>query len=174
LTPEHRTQVHNDFVAGVCKFLVSVSPPGSRFDIKETCLMGERAATVETRDDLIRYDILLIHVYKDVGTHYYCECKTRNECSSTVTNDLKRHLRIFLHKAYKTIDSAKSRYGDNYGFLFISDMPFEMADSNITFRYLKETLSDIPSLDEDKLNSMTARVRIFILSDWFIGLYGGV
>jgi len=133
--------------------------------------MGERAATVEIGDDLIRYDILLIHVCGEVGTHYYCECKTRKECSSTTTSDLKRHLKIFLHKAYQTIDSAEPRYGENYGFLFISDVPFEIADDNITFSYLKEVLSDIHSLDEDKLNSMTTRVKIFILSDWFIGLF---
>lgn len=133
--------------------------------------MGERAATVETKDDVIYFDILLIHFQKNIGTHYYCECKTRKDCSNSVTCDLKRHLSIFLHKAYQTIDSARSRYGDKYGFLFVSDMPFEMADSNITFSYLKETLSDIPSLDENKLNDITTRVRIFILSDWFVGLY---
>lgn len=171
MAPEHRGQVHNNFVIGVCDFLVGVSSSRNRFDVKETCLEGERAATVENEGQIIHFDILLIHVRDNIRTHYYCECKTRKECSSSTESDLKRHLKIFLHKAYQTIDSAESRYGENYGFLFISDVPFGMADSNLAFSYLKEALKDIPSLNENRLNDMSTRVKIIILSDWFVGLF---
>ena len=167
---EVRSQVHNNFVLGICSLLVGLSSERNKFDIKETCLEGERAATVENEDQVIHFDILLIHEYEKVRTHYYCECKTRKEYSSRIISDLKRHLKIFLNKAYRTIDFAESRYGKNYGFLFISDVPF-MSDNNLTFSYLKDVLGDIPSLDDNKVNRISTRIRILTLSDWFVGLF---
>lgn len=172
LAPEHRTQVHNDFVSGICDLLVAISSSRNRFDITETCLEGgERAATVEVGDHLVNFDILLIHVAGNVRTHYYCECKTRRECSGRTDSDLKRHLKIFLRKAYQTMDSAQSRYGENYGFLFISDVPFGVADGNVNFSYVKEALTDISTLDENKLNHIVGKVRILLFSDWFVGIF---
>jgi hypothetical protein len=173
--PESRTVIHNAFVMGVCNLLTSSNPPTGKFDIKESCCMeGEGVATVEVGSEVISFDILLLHIKNGSvksSIHYFCECKTRKECSSQVNSDLKHQLGKFLHDAYNTIDYAAHRHRDNYGFLFISDTPFGMGDNDLTFAYLKKILSDIPLLDEEKLNKIMTKTHIMILSEWFIGHY---
>lgn len=171
MSPEHRTVVHNNFVKGICNLLVGISTDRQKFEIAESVLEGDKAASVPVGNEFVYYDIQFTHTYGNKRIHYYCECKTRKEYSSQVTSDLKRHFKEFVRRAYKTIDWAESRYPDKYGFLFISDVPFEIWDNTIVFSYLKEVLQGVTSLNENKVSGLTSKVRILVLPDWFISLF---
>jgi hypothetical protein len=103
--------------------------------------------------------------------HYCVECKTRRDSNSQTAADLKRHLKVFIQKAYKTMDHLESRYGDNYGYIFISDVPFGIWGDNITFNFLKEALKDISECDNNKIAKLASKLKIMIFADWFIDLF---
>ena len=168
---EYPTEVHNRFVAAVCNIFYGISSKKNAFTISETCKDGPASATIISGSDPVRFDILMIHKVEDERIHYCVECKTRSECSTSTSSDLKRHLDIFLQKAYKCIDSLESRYGENYGFMFISDVPFEVWDNHVNLEYVQSAIGNEPPPDNNKISRLHPKVKILIFSDWFADLF---
>ena len=100
-------------------------------------MRGAEAATIPCGMELVHFDVLMVDETRHNRIHYCIECKTRRDNDSQTASDLKRHLRAFIKKAYKTMDHMESRYGNNYGFIFVSDVPFGIWNDNINFDFLK-------------------------------------
>lgn len=171
MSPESLTETHNRYVEKVCGIFLGISSPKHRFAVDETCLTSPTTATIPHETGLVRFDIFLIHETGGRTIHYCIECKTRSECSPSTSSNLKGHLKIFLEKAYKTVDWLDSRYRGDYGYMFISDVPFGVWDSHITFDYIKEALDNSPSPDSNRITKLTSKVKIMVFSDWFAGLF---
>lgn len=168
---EYLTEIHRKFINGVCNLFTGVSSINHGFSIEQTCLEGSEAATIPCGLELVHFDILMVEETGHNRIHYCVECKTRRESGSQTASDLKRHLKIFIKKAYKTMDHMESRYGNNYGFIFVSDVPFGMWNDNINFDFLKEALNDIDPLDNTKITKLTSKIQILIFADWFIDIF---
>ena len=151
-----------------------ISSKRNEFTITEDCTDGQESATIPDLSDLmhpIHHDILLIHEFNGIRKHYCVECKTRKECGPNTSTDLKRQLKTFIQKAYKSADHLQARYGDNYGFMFISDVPFEVWDNHINHTFITEALKGMPNPDQDKISRLAPKIRIMVFSDWFAALF---
>lgn len=145
------------------------------FSIEQTCTEGPNSATIPCGTEQVHFDILLVEDIRNHRIHHCVECKTRKDSDSHTANDLKRHLRGFIKKAYKTIDHLETRYSEranaDYGFIFISDVPFGVWNNEINFDFLKEALDDIPTPDTTKITKLASKLRIMIFADWFIDIF---
>lgn len=171
MPPEALTEVHNRYVEKVCSIFVGVSSAKHRFTVDETCIVSRTCATIPHETGLVHFDIFLIHDIGERSIHYCVECKTRSECSPSTASDLKRHLKIFLQKAYKTVNWLDSRYVGDYGYMFISDVPFGVWDNHLTFNYIRNALDNSPAPDSDRITKLTSKVKIMVFSDWFADLF---
>ena len=171
MSPESLTEAHNRYVEKVCGIFVAISSPRHRFAVHETCLTSRTSATIPHGNDLVHFDIFLIHETGERTIHYCVECKTRSECSPSTSRNLKRHLKIFLQKAYKTVDWLDSRYVGDYGYMFISEVPFGVWDNHLTFDYIRNALVNSPAPDSNRITKLTSKVRIMVFSGWFANLF---
>jgi hypothetical protein len=172
LPGEQPTEIHNRFVDAVCNIFAGISSKKNFFTITETCTDGPESATIPSGADHIRFDILMINKNENGRRIHYCvECKTRSECGTATTNDLKRHLDIFLQKAYQSMDWLETKYVGSYGFLFISDVPFEVWDNHVNLEYVQRALRNETAPDNNKISKLHPKVKIMVFSDWFADLF---
>jgi hypothetical protein len=59
----------------------------------------------------------------------------------------------------------------DYGFIFISDVPFGIWNDEINFDFLKEALDDTSTLDTTKITKLASRLKIMIFADWFVDIF---
>jgi len=175
LPSEYLTEVHDQFVNGIGNLLVGVSSKDHSFSIEQTCLEGRNSATVPFGSEQIHFDILIVEETGNRRIHYCVECKTRRDSDSQTASELKQHLKEFIKKAYKTIDHLEGRYDErvraDYGFIFISDVPFGVWNTDIDFDFLKEALVDLGTLDNCKITKLTSKLKVMVFADWFIDLF---
>ena len=171
MSPESLTETHNRYVEKVCSIFVRIASPKHRFAVQETCLTSPTSATIPHGTDVVHFDIFLIHETGGRTIHYCVECKTRSECSPSTSSDLKSHLKIFLQKAYNTVDWLDSRYPGDYGYMFISKVPFGVSDDNLTFDYIRNALDGSTTPDSNRITKLISKVRIMVFSEWYANLF---
>ena len=154
---------------------MGVSSINRKFTIEQTCDEGENSATIPFGTEQVHFDILLLEDTGNRKIHHCVECKTRKDSGCQTASDLKRHLKEFIKKAYKTIDHLETRYDErvnsDYGFIFISDVPFGIWNDEINFDFLKEALDDTSTLDTTKITKLASRLKIMIFADWFVDIF---
>lgn len=138
------------------------------FKIYETCYDGPETAMVRTENDNVRFDILMKQEETEGGgIHYFCECKFRSRTESRT--ELRSQLRTFLDKALKVLPYMVRKYGtDHFCFLFVSTVPFDIWEENISNVGFLGTLLNASSPGAEDLATLSSHLKVTIMPTWFI------
>lgn len=140
---------------------------GLGFRVYETCYDGPETATVVTKNDKVRFDILMKQKTTEGGVHYFCECKFRSNIKAK--SELRSEFENFVKNALKVINYAKRKYGENhFCFLFVTTIPFEIWEENISdVNYLKKLVGN-PAIDINDLIILSNHIKLTIVPGWLI------
>jgi hypothetical protein len=142
------------------------------FHITETSYEGPEAATVQTENRLVHFDILMKQEKNTDGglksTHFYCECKSRKDHS-----DLMSEFSEFLANVREVLPIVRNRFGENFVFLFVANVSFGVENGDIqSGEVLKKCLNG-NNIDAGELITLSQKVRVAVLNDWFLETAGG-
>ena len=143
------------------------------FDIGPVVTKGNKTVSIPYDDGQLYFDIFVYHYTEGKRIINVVECKTRQNYNANSINSLKRELKNFIIKAYKSIDHLKKQYNNDYKFLFISNIPFGIWNDAITIDFLNNNLEEINPLDNDKISDLKSKLEIMILSNWVLNLVKG-
>jgi len=138
------------------------------FKIYETCYDGPETAMVRTENDSVRFDILMKQeAMGGGGIHYFCECKFRSRVESRA--DLRSQLKTFLDKAMLVLPYMERKYGkDHFCFLFVSTVPFDIWEQDISNVEFLRTLLNASSSQTEDLVTLSGHLKVTIIPAWFI------
>jgi len=161
MSGEYPGEIGRDYVEAVCSFFEG----NFGFSVNETPYEGIDAASVLVSEEMIRFDIIMKQERGEAvfnRVHFFYECKSRNS-----PEDLRSRLKDFLKKALKVMPALTRRFADNFSFLFISNIPFDVHQSDLqSIVFLRDFLDG--SYDDDDLAKLARRAGILTLTDWFL------
>lgn len=162
---EHNGEVGREFIEKIGCLLEG----NNGFHVFQTCYEAPDAATVQVGVEKVRFDMIIDQTISDNPinlhrrkSHFFCECKWR-----TNNADLKNQLKTFLQKSIQTMPQLQRQYGDNFGYIFITNKPFDVDPNALKDTGFLATLLD-EQVDLGLLTQLSNKIGMVLLTDWFL------
>lgn len=157
------------FVNNICLFFEGKHG----FTVRENCYEGQGAASLNTNDGVIYYDILMHQTRQRLmagnpnyyRTSFFCECKWRRR-SRGLLGDFKEFI---VDKALESVSYVNQRYNGNFHFLFITNQYFKIKLYEVgNINYINTIL--LGEVDQTKLQLLMGKMSVLVLPDWLLSL----